>query len=172
MFEIRQATQLSPEETQRLFGWNDNIFATAHLNLIYRPKDGIVRFVLDNGAEGPLSHAAILKHQAIANALPALIGGIGGVVTIPEAQRRGYATSLVRHATAFLRDDWQVDLALLFCIDRMVGFYQRLGWRQLSCDVLIDQPSGKIPCPFHVMTLGFKPQFDKVHSIELGSAPW
>jgi hypothetical protein len=106
------------------------------------------------------------------NGRSALIGGLGGVLTIPEFQARGYAALLVRHATAFLREEWKVDLALLFCVDRMVAYYERLGWRKVECDVLIDQPSGKVPSPFHVMTMSFKAEFDTIAEIDLGSASW
>jgi GNAT superfamily N-acetyltransferase len=170
--EIRQVSQLSPEEAHQLWGWSDDIFGTAGLNLTYRSKDGVVRFVLSTGGEAAVSHAAVLKHQAAANGSAARIGGIGGVVTIPAMQRRGYAELLVRHATKFLHDQWAVDFGLLFCIDRMVPYYERLGWRKVTCDVLIDQPSGKMPCPLHVMTMAFNPTFESIDSIELNSGPW
>jgi GNAT superfamily N-acetyltransferase len=128
--------------------------------------------VLYHSTEGPVSHAAVLKHPAIANGSAALIGGIGGVVTIPQAQSRGYASLLVRHATDFLRDQWDVDFALLFCIDRMVGYYERLGWKVVQCEVQIDQPAGKIRCPLHVMTFPFNGQFETIESLDLQSAPW
>ena len=170
--EIRQVQKVSPEESDQLWGWGDNIFGTAHLNLTYRPKTGDeVRFVLYADSH-PLSHVAVLKHSARANGRPVLIGGIGGVVTNPAAQRRGHAALLVRHATNFLRERWTVDFALLFCIDRMYGYYERLGWRKVSCEVLIDQPAGKIPSPFHVMTIPFKPGFEILDSLDLESASW
>ena len=81
--EIRQMSQLSPSEAHRLWGWSDDIFGTVGLNLTYRSKDGVIRFVLSTGDQGAVSHVAVLKHQAAANGSAALIGGIGGVVTIP-----------------------------------------------------------------------------------------
>ncbi len=171
--EIRQVRQLSPEESQQLWGWGENIFGTAHLNLTYRPKNGEeLRFVLYGDADGPVSHAAVLTHPARANGRHVLIGGIGGVVTIPAAQRRGHAALLVRHATQFLKEEWKVDFGLLFCVDRMRGYYERLGWRRAACEVLLDQPAGKVPSPFHVMTIPFKPEFEIIDSLDLDSASW
>jgi GNAT superfamily N-acetyltransferase len=172
MLEVRQVTQLSPAEAQRLFGWSPDMFGTGDLNLTYRSKEGVVRFVLCAGDDGVVSHTAVLKHHATANGAPALIGGIGGVVTIPSVQGRGYAAALVRHAADFLRDEWAVDFALLFCIDRMVPYYGRLGWRNVMCEVLIDQPAGRQRCPFNVMTLPFNAKFAVIDSIDLRSAPW
>ena len=170
--DIRVVEQLSPEETRRLFGWGENIFETAHLNLTYRAKDSRDRRFVLYEAQVPVSHAGVLRHHAHANGRRALIGGIGGVVTVPEAQGRGYAGQLLLHAAAYLRDEWKVDFGLLFCIDRRIGFYQRLGWSEVSGEVLIDQPDGKVPCPFHVMTLAFKPEFSRIESLDLGSPTW
>ena len=79
---------------------------------------------------------------------------------------------LVRHAAEFLQREWNVDFALLFCLDRMVSYYERLGFRTVECEVLVDQPAGQIPSPFNVMTRAFNPRFDVIESIDLGSAPW
>lgn len=171
--DIRQLRQLSPAESDQLWGWGENIFGTADFNLTYRPKNGEeLRFVLYDDAQDPVSHAAVLKHHARANGQEVLIGGIGGVVTIPAAQRRGHAALLVRHATHFLREEWKVDFALLFCIDRMRGYYERLGWRKVACEVLLDQPAGKVLSPFHVMTMPFKQEFEILNNLDLNSASW
>jgi GNAT superfamily N-acetyltransferase len=171
--DIRVVEQLSPEESHHLFGWGENIFDTAHLNLTYRAKDSRDRrFVLYDETLVPVSHAGVLRHHAHANGRPVLIGGVGGVVTVPGARGRGHAGQLLRHAAAFLRDEWKADFALLFCIDQRVGFYQRLEWAEVSCEVLIDQPDGKIPCPFHVMTLAFTPEFSRIETLDLGSPSW
>jgi len=171
--DIRQMQQLSPEESQKLWGWSDDIFGTAGLKLAYRPKTGDeVRFLLYADPHGPVSHAAVLKHHAHANERAVLIGGIGGVVTIPAAQRRGYAAMLLSHATDFLHKEWSVDFALLFYIDRVRGYYERRGWRHVACEVLLDQPGGKVPSPFHVMTMPFKPEFERIDSLDLNSASW
>jgi hypothetical protein len=54
----------------------------------------------------------------------------------------------------------------------MVSYYERLGFRTVECEVLVDQPAGKIPSPFNVMTRAFNPGFDAIESLDLGSAPW
>lgn len=54
----------------------------------------------------------------------------------------------------------------------MRGYYERLGWRKVACEVLIDQPTGKMPSPFHVMTIPFRSALEIIHSLDLGSASW
>ena len=174
--EIRLADQLSAEEAERarvrLFGWSQDIFGTAPLKLTYRPKDPRDRRFILYAQNIPVSHVAVIAHHARANGKEVLIGGIGGVVTVPDARNQGYAATLVRHATAFLRDEWNADFALLFCIDRMVGYYERLGWGKVACEVLLEQPTGRIRCPFHVMSIPFKPEFTTIDTLDLASASW
>ena len=57
-------------------------------------------------------------------------------------------------------------------VDRMRAYYERLGWKKLTCEVLIDQPAGKVPSPFHVMTIPFDSRFEVIDSIDLDSASW
>jgi GNAT superfamily N-acetyltransferase len=176
MTRIRLADQLSAEEAERarmqLFGWSQDIFGTAHLKLTYRPKDPRDRRFILYAQNSPVSHVAVIAHNARANGKDVLIGGIGGVVTVPSVRNQGYAAKLVSHATAFLRDEWNADFALLFCIDRMVAYYERLGWRKVACEVLLEQPTGAIRCPFNVMSIPFKPEFTTIESLDLASASW
>jgi hypothetical protein len=52
------------------------------------------------------------------------------------------------------------------------AYYERLGWREVACEVLLEQPTGAIRCPFNVMSVPFKPEFTTIESLDLGSASW
>ncbi|HMG74610.1 MAG TPA: GNAT family N-acetyltransferase [Pyrinomonadaceae bacterium] len=167
--EIKQAESLSDAEQQKLFGWGEDIFGVQPLILHWRHKD--VRFVLyENGA--PVSHAGILKHSINVNGEPVSVAGLGGVVTVPEAQRKGLARQLVQHAMRFAESEWEVDAGLLFCRPPMVTYYEALGWQLVESQVIIEQPSGKIASPLHVMVLPFGKMTWPAGSIELQSLPW
>src|SRR4051794_8773264 len=97
--EIRQAEVLTDEERQLLFGWGENIFGVAALKLSWRPKD--LHFLLYADGE-PVSHVGVLKHVVGVNGAPATVGGVGGVVTVPEAQKKGFACQLMQHTAKFL----------------------------------------------------------------------
>ena len=88
---IRQAEVLTDEEKQLLFGWGENIFGIAALKLSWRPKD--LHFLLYADGE-PVSHVGVLKHTVSVNGEPATVGGVGGVVTVPGAQKKGLARRL------------------------------------------------------------------------------
>ena len=89
--EIRQTEALTDEEEQLLFGWGEDIFGVAALKLSWRPKD--LHFLLYADGE-PVSHVGVLKHAVSVNGEPATVGGVGGVVTVPGAQKKGLARRL------------------------------------------------------------------------------
>lgn len=167
--EIRQVETFSATERARLFGWGNNIFGTAGLGLSWQHKDS--HFILDSEGE-PVSHVGILKHEVSVGGQPVLVGGVGGVVTVPAAQGRGYAGRLMRHAARFFAEEWRVEAGLLFCLPRMVPYYEALGWKIVEDIVLVEQPAGRIAAPLPVMTLFCGGRAWPTGEVELRSLPW
>ena len=166
--EIRQADFLTDAEKQLLFGWGDDIFGASSLNLRWRPKD--VHFLLY--ADGAVvSHVGVLKHVVTVAGQPVTVGGVGGVVTVPEGQKRGFARELMQQATRLLMD-WSVDAGLLFCLQRTVPFYESQGWQVVEQTVFIEQPSGQIVSPLEVMVLPLDGRPWPDGEVELNSFPW
>jgi GNAT superfamily N-acetyltransferase len=167
--EIKQATTLTEVEQQKLFGWGENIFGVQAHTLQWRHKD--LRFLLyDNGEL--VSHAGILQHSVSVNDESILVAGLGGVVTVPGSQRRGFARRLVQHAMRYAETEWQVEAGLLFCRPQMIHYYEALGWQQVQFPVMIDQPNGKISSPLPVMVFPFGDRRWPTGTIELESLPW
>jgi GNAT superfamily N-acetyltransferase len=167
--EIKQVDTLDAAARELLFDWGEDIFGTQSLNLRWRSKD--LHFLIYS--DGKLvSHAGILKHVVKINDQPIVVGGLGGVVTLPEAQRKGFARRLVQRCMSFMESEWKVDAGLLFCSPRMVRYYESLGWQVLESPVMIEQPSGKIASPLRVMVLPFGGMNWLPGSVELQSFPW
>lgn len=167
--EIRHTETLTDEERRRLFGWGEDPFDTAQLNLSWRPKD--LHLVLLS--EGNLvCHAGLLKHGILVDGEPTIVGGVGSVVTVPEAQKRGFARRLMQYTASFLEREWKVEAGLLFCLPKMVAYYEALGWRRVESPVLIERPDGKRASPVPVMVLPFGGKAWPPGSIELQSLPW
>jgi len=169
MDEIRQAEALTDEEEQVLFGWGKDIFGVATLKLSWRPKD--LHFLLFADGE-PVSHVSVLKHAVSVNGEPTTVGGVGGVVTVPRAQKKGLARRLMQHTAEFFERDWKVDAGLLFCLPKLTAYYEALGWQEVESPVLIEQPGGKIVSPLCVMALTLVGEGCSFGNIELGSLPW
>jgi GNAT superfamily N-acetyltransferase len=163
--EIRAFQTLPEAERRALFGWGEDLFSVNARGLQWRPKDR--HFVLyEDGL--PLANASVLRHEV----RDMVVGGLGGVITLPEARGRGLARHVVGRATEFLRDDLQASFGLLFCLPRLVPFYRSLGWQVVEPGVLIDQPGGKIPSPVPVMILPFKDEPWPTERVDLDSLPW
>jgi GNAT superfamily N-acetyltransferase len=167
--EIRQTEALTDEEKQQLFGWGENIFDVAALNLSWRPKD--LHFLLYSDGK-PISHVGVLKHVISVNGEPATVGGVGGVMTVPSAQKKGFARQLMKHTARFFKQEWAVDAGLLFCLPKLTPYYEALGWQEARSPVLIEQPGGPIMSPLRVMVLPLVEEGWPSGRIELGSLPW
>ena len=166
---IRQTESLTDKEKQQLFGWGENIFGVETLHLSWRPKD--LHFLVYAESE-PISHVGILKHRITVDGEVVTVGGIGGVVTVPEAQKKGLARRLMQHTAEFLEHNWKVAAGLLFCSSEMMSYYEALGWQRVEGPVLVEQPSGKITSPLPVMVLPIHQEEWPDGSIELRSLPW
>ncbi len=84
---------------------------------------------------------------------PILIGALGGVMTAQEQQRKGVATQTVRTAGDLILTNLRADLGVLLCTERLLSFYQRLGWQRQEGSVSIEQPSGTMRWPHEAMVL-------------------
>jgi GNAT superfamily N-acetyltransferase len=169
MTTIRQVGALSDDEKRSLFGWALDPFGVAKLGLAWRPKD--LHFLLEVDQQ-LVSHVGILKHALRAGTRSVTLVGFGGVVTVPRAQGQGHASTLIKRATDLAFDDWCVDAGLLFCLPRMVPYYERRGWSTLELGVIVDQPSGRIPAPLPAMIYPSDRRAWFEGAFELGSAPW
>lgn len=167
--EIVGVELLSSQEYRHLHEWGADVFGTAHLDLAFRPKDH--HFLLyDDGRLA--SHVGVLKHTVSADGRDLQVGGVGGVVTVPASQRRGFARTLMVRAAEWFAGQGDVEAGLLFCLPRMVDYYARLGWRLVEGPVGIDQPGGRIVSPLHVMVLPCGHVLGEVRAVELRSLPW
>lgn len=167
--EIRQANVITDAERERLFNWGENIFGVTSYTLSWRGKD--VHFFMDVDGEA-VSHASLLRHEISVGGRPVTVAGLGGVVTRPEAQGKGYARRLVQRAAEFFEQEWKVEAGLLFCLERLVSYYGSLGWQVVDAPVLIEQPTGQIQSPMPVMVWPCVGRQWPAGEIELHSLPW
>ena len=167
--EIRLADNFLEEDRRRLYGWGEDIFNLAAYDLEWRPKDQHVFVAVDNLV---ISHVGLLRHSVRVGGRPVIVGGVGGVVTVPDMHRQGYAQRALRYAESFMCQEMGVEFGLLFCREQLVSFYQRLGWRSVEEPVEFDQPSGKMVSPFTVMVLPCSGQAWPAGTTYLESLPW
>src|ERR1044071_9575709 len=114
--EIKQVATLTDADRSKLFDWGVDIFGADHFKLRWRPKQLHFLMVADGEV---VSHVGVLKHEIKVGDQAVAVGGVGGVVTVPAAQNRGYASELMRHTAGFF-SNWDVEAGLLFCMPRRV----------------------------------------------------
>lgn len=167
--EIRYAEALTEEERQALFFWGTDIFGIEDRQYRWRPKD--YHFITEEDGR-PLSHVGVLKTTVDAGGRTVTVGGVGGVVTVPEAQGRHLVHAAMRQASEFIQHELGADFGMLFCLPRLEPFYARQGWRAVEEEVEIDQPDGKVVWPFRVMVQPCGERVWPSGRVEVGGLPW
>ena len=167
--EIRFKEELSEAERQSLFGWGENIFGVEDANFRWRPKD--FHFVTEEDGRA-VSHVGVLKTQVKAGGRALTVGGVGGVVTVPEAQGRRLVHEAMRQAASFICHELGAEFGMLFCLPRLAPFYARQGWLPVEDEVEIEQPAGKVVWPYHVMVLPCGESTWPAGRVEVGGLPW
>jgi GNAT superfamily N-acetyltransferase len=137
--------------------------------LSWREKDW--HFFVDVDGE-PVSHVGVLRHDVRVDGVPVPVAGLGGVITEPGFQGRGFAQALLREAVAFMRDELGADFGFLFCLPRLVLFYEGQGWRTLPRPIRIEQPGGALESPVEVMVLPLRDRPWPPGKVETQSLPW
>jgi predicted acetyltransferase len=166
--EIRVVGSLTDEEEAAILALGD-IWEAAHLNLNWRSKEEhIVRYV-DGVFAGKVS---VLKHSVVINDQEVLVGGVGGVITMPAFQGQGHAAALLRYMADYLRDHLKLSFGILFCRSTLVPFYAQFGWHLIEDTVYIQQPQRTITSPLPVMYASYSEQLWPKGTVHLNSEPW
>ena len=167
--EIRYAEALTEEERQALFFWGQDIFGIEDREYRWRPKE--YHFITEDEGR-PLSHVGVIKTTVKAGGREVTVGGVGGVVTRPEAQGRRHVHAAMRRAAEFMCGELKVDSGMLFCLQRLAPFYARQGWQLLEEEIEFDQPSGRVVSPFRVMVLPCGAYQWPTGRVEVAGLPW
>ncbi len=117
-------------------------------------------FVVGKLAGHVVSIVGILKRCIRVGDTLLEVGGVGGVATHPDYQRRGYGSALLQRASVFMHIDLRVDFGLLVCDQDMVSFYRKLGWQTAQQEMVFD---------FQGTKRLFK---EKTMLLPLGERPW
>ena len=120
-----------------------------------------------------ISRVGLITREILSNGEIKTIGGVGGVMTHPESQGKGYASQAM-HATAKIFDsELNVAYALLFCRPHLVEFYKRLLWKPFEGQVFVKQPQGKMEFSANgALLLDVQEPAPLNGSLDLNGLPW
>jgi aminoglycoside 2'-N-acetyltransferase I len=120
-----------------------------------------------------VSRVGLVMREIVSNGEAKIIGGIGGVMTHPEKQGKGYASKAMREAHRLFEEELQVTFALLFCRPHLVEFYKRIKWEPFQGLVFVEQPQGKIEFSANgAMVLDVMEQAPLHGVLDLNGLPW
>lgn len=124
--------------------------------------------------EGELvSRVGLVVREIASNGESKTIGGIGGVMTHPGKQGKGYASQAMREASKLFAEELQVAFALLFCRPHLVEFYKRLKWESFQGLVFVEQPQGKVEFSVNgAMVLDVNEPAPLSGILDLNGLPW
>ena len=124
-----------------------------------------------SGEGGDLCHAGLYWRHAMSGDSRVLIGGVGGVMTLPHARKRGCASLAMREAEKVMREKG-CDFGLLFCEPHIIALYRGLGWSVFAGEVRCEQADRTVSFDIMhamVLPLRFEP---RPETIDLCGLPW
>lgn len=167
---VRLQSGLSACQRRRLFGWGDDIFGGAHLQLAW--GGNIDTHFLGYRHFRLCGHVGLTAAPLLVDQTPIATGGVGAVVTRPTVQGRGVARDLLVAIDQAHRNTPQFDHLTLFCLDHLVGYYQSLGYRLIQDQVLIKQPQGMIKCPMNMLYRSLGREDWPLGTVRVNQLPW
>ena len=117
--------------------------------------------------------AGIYERQILRDGQPIHVAGIGGVMTEPEFQGKGYGKQVMLYLMELLRAENRCAFGLLFCEDHNVAFYSKLGWTMFEGEMLVEQHGKTGPFAFrNVMLLPLIEPTTLDGKLDLCGLPW
>lgn len=152
---IQPISKITPDEERQLdevgrltFGADHTEPDTVLTEMQWGPVEWLVMGLVDGAI---VSNVCLLVREISVGNQPLRVGGVGGVMTHPAHQRKGYAGQLLERGHAFLRVELKVDYAHLVCAEERVAYYSKFGYRRMTAPMLVAYKGGKVYFPGPVM---------------------
>lgn len=168
-FKIRIADVLTDDERRALFGWSDNVFGVEDGLYSWRPKE---RHIIVESNGRAISHVGLLLDTVSVGEESVEVAGVGAVVSVPEVQGKGYSQQAMRRALSVMREEMEVEFGMLFCLERLVPFYARQGWRLVEDECVVEQDGERVRFPFRVMIYQLGERQWPAGRVETSGLPW
>jgi nodulation protein A len=159
---------LPDPERRALFEWGPDVFQGSLYQLRWRAAELHVVGYLDGA---PVTHVGLVRQTVGVGKDETVVGGVGGVVTVPSRQKQGLARQCLVKSHEVMRSEFGVAHGFLFCPDGLLKFYGGAGWKQIFEKVMIDQPQGKVTAPLLSMVMSFSAPWPS-GTVDLRSLPW
>jgi len=166
---IKPFRQLSEVEKKGVFDFLYTIFGESYNEMVWPTDDWVTQAYLQDQL---VTLVEIIERTVRVGDLDVKVGGVGGVGTLPEYRRRGYASLALKETGRFLHENLKVSFGLLLTNEKLEPFYRNLGWRRIIAPVAFDQPGVKISANGVTMFLPCAEETWPPGPVDLCGYPW
>ena len=152
--EIVEFGSLTAAQRSELEGDEQDPFDTRGITLQYRSKDRHVGLRDDLGRLVASTGLLVAEVQVDRERFPVV--GFGGVIVTARQRGRGLGRQVVEAALS-TAGGLGPAFALLFCHEDRAGLYRKLGFAEVSEEVVVRQPVGYAPMPQRTMWRPLRP---------------
>jgi RimJ/RimL family protein N-acetyltransferase len=168
--QIKPASKLSPDEQKRINYLLERVFGDDPYNSLSYAK--MEWNVLIYVGKVLASNVEIVQRTVTVDGQPLLVGGIGGVATLPEYRGRGLATRGMTAGVKFMKDELSLEYGLLITGSRRRTFYEGMGWQVIPEPAYFDQPTGKKRNEGLTMSLSMANKSWPPGAVDFCGLPW
>jgi GNAT superfamily N-acetyltransferase len=136
--DLIRGNEVTPAQAEFINHWNQHYFGEVAVAKGLAKAPVHWRLLLRDDA-CPLCHVAITEMKVELDGHRVPCGAVGGLFTPTELQGMGYATALMDRAEAFIFDDLELSMGILFCLPELVPFYASRGWSLVEEAVTLEQ---------------------------------
>lgn len=138
-------------QRRALYGWSREIFGRGvDRRLSAYPCRPFECFVVGSIEDRPVAALGLVKALVTVDGAAEWVLGFGALVVVPTYQGKGYGATLIAQA----KERAGPGGLMAFCEDHRLEYYERRGFRELICPVLIERIDGAtVPTPQHTILL-------------------
>ena len=162
--QIVKGNALRPEQKQVVIHWNNLFFGNVSVSGSKELAPVHWRLILSESGS-ILSQVAITELDVDINGERLTVGSIGGLFTPTELQGKGYANHLMDRAEGFISTDLGYKIGILFCLPKLVPFYQKRNWTPVCIPVTLQQKNCITTWGAEVMLFGISE--DSIKSVHV-----
>lgn len=153
MLNIVPDSEVTPAHLDFVQRWSNLYFRPAGVSEDLQEASVHWRIFLSDASQ-LAGHVAVTKLLVEVDGVATTLAAIGGLFVVREQMNRGFGNQLMTAAEELAFGRMQLSTAILFCLPRLVPFYERRNWRCVKGDVTLQQPTGGIAIwPEKVMVL-------------------
>lgn len=141
--ELIDLPDFGPDDFATIVDGEEDPFATADLDIVWREKTGHVGLTHEGRLIGHAAWVAVRVDSSTGQAIDVL--GLGGVMLHRDFRGNGAGRQVVLGAMARMAELGSI--GLLFCLPQRLRFYQDMGWFRIDRAVTADQSTGSILMP-------------------------